>query len=79
MKLRWCFAWVIDDKVVYIVIVDDVCDVTNSCLPLASALLHESIRTHLSVITACWLASLTQTVLLGLGSESCIIIALFGH
>jgi len=79
MKLGWCFAWVIDDKVVYIVVVDDVCDVTNSCLPLASALLHEAIRTHLSVITACWFASLTQTVLLGLGSKSRIIIALFGH
>lgn len=64
MELWWCLAWVIDDEVVYVVVVDDICDVANSCFTLASALLHETIRTHLSVIAARWFTSLTKTILL---------------
>ena len=79
MELGWCLAWVIDDEVVYVVVVNDVRDIANSCLSLASALLHETIRTHLSIITTCWFPSGSQTVLLRLGSKPCIIITLFRH
>jgi hypothetical protein len=71
VELRRGLARVVDDVVVYIVIVDDVRYVTNGGLALASLLL-------VMTIISCVL-SLTQPVLLVLRIESSVVITGFSH
>ena len=79
MELRGCFARVIYDKVVDVVVVYDVCNVANCRLPLSSALLHEAIRPLLSIIVTLSLSSGAQSILLVLRTKPSIIITLFSH
>jgi len=69
VELRRGLAGIVDDVVVYIVVVNDVRHVSNCRLALASLLM---------AITACVL-SLTQPILLVVRIECSVIITSFSH
>jgi hypothetical protein len=40
---RGCLAGIVDDEVVDVIVVDDVCDVSNLRFPRSTAFLHEAV------------------------------------
>lgn len=75
-----CFAGIIDDEVVDVIVVYYVGNVPSLRLSLTSVLLlHKSVRTCQAVIAAHRFATLLKPVLLVLLTKACVIITLFSH
>lgn len=73
MKLRWCFTWIVDDEVVYVIVVNYIRNVR--------AFAHTVMlrKTFLSSFTTLWFASLSEAILLAWRSKTGVIITLLCH
>lgn len=58
MKLRWCFTWIVDDEVVYVIVVNYIRNVRA----FADTVMLR--KTFLSSFTTLWFASLSEAILL---------------